>query len=282
MYRIVLIAIASLVLMAGSAAAGTLDRIRDTGTFKISFRTDAPPFSYQGSGDTAPAGYTIALCSAVADRIREQLKLDKMELEFVPVTAENRFQNIKDGKADLLCGATTATLTRREAVDFSLPVFVDGASVLLRADGPQTFGDLEGRKVGVRAGTTTEEALGNTVKELSIVVETIAVKDHKDGLAKLLNNEISAYFADRAILFFLMAGSGAAEKLFLSEQQFTYEPYALALQKGDGDFRLAVDRALSRIYRSPAIAEVFRSTFGENVEPTAELRALYRISALPE
>jgi polar amino acid transport system substrate-binding protein/glutamate/aspartate transport system substrate-binding protein len=117
---------------------------------------------------------------------------------------------------------------------------------------------------------------------MSVTVETVAVKDHKDGVAKLLGDEISAYFADRAILFFLMAGSGAADKLFLAEETFTYEPYALALKKGDSAFRLEVDRALSHIYRSGAIITIFTSTFGANAQPTAELRALYRISALPE
>jgi ABC-type amino acid transport substrate-binding protein len=280
MFRILCIVLATL-MPTLSAAAGTLDRIRDSGTLKIGYREDAPPFSYKNAVGE-PAGYTVALCRAVAAGIKEQLKLDKLSLTYVPVTAEGRFEAVANGKVDLLCGATTATLTRRETVDFSLPIFVDGASVLLRADGPKTFDGLEGRKVGVRAGTTTEQALHNTVKEASIAVETIAVKDHKDGLAKLLNDEISAYFADRGILFFLMAGSGAADKLYLSKETFTYEPYALALQKGDSDFRLAVDRALSRLYRSGGIATVFTSAFGANAEPTAELRALYRISALPE
>lgn len=281
MFRAVIIAAALLTTSIWSAGAQTLDRLRDSGVIKVGYRTDAPPFAYASSVDE-PTGYTVALCREVAARIKEQLKLDKLAIEYVPVGAEDRFKAVQDGKIDLLCGATTATLARREIVDFSLPTFVDGASVLLRANGPQTFGDLEGRKVGVRAGTTTEEALANTVKDLKILVETVAVKDHKDGLSKLLNDEIAAYFADRAILFFLMVGSGAPEKLFLSEQQFTYEPYALALRKGDDDFRLAVDRALSRIYRSGAIATVFTSAFGANAKPTRELNALYRISALPE
>jgi ABC-type amino acid transport substrate-binding protein len=281
MYRAAIFVLALCLLPAGWASAATLDRIRDSGVIKIGIRTDAPPFSFQNSVNE-PAGYTVALCRAVASQIKEQLKLEKLSVEYVPVGAEDRFKAVEEGRIDLLCGATTATLARRKLVDFSLPTFVDGASVLLRTTGPQTFGDLEGRKVGVRAGTTTEQALANTVKDLKILVETVAVKDHKDGLQKLLNDKISAYFADRAILFFLMAGSDAPEKLFLSEQQFTYEPYALALQKGDDAFRLAVDTALSRLYRSGAIGTVFASSFGANAKPTGELRALYRISGLPE
>jgi polar amino acid transport system substrate-binding protein/glutamate/aspartate transport system substrate-binding protein len=281
MSRFAVVAIALLTFAASAAAAGTLDRIRDKGVIKLGVREDAPPFSYRNSiGE--PAGYSVSLCRAIASHIKQQLKREKMSVEYVPVTAENRFQAVKDGKVDLLCGATTVTLARREVVDFSLPTFIDGAGVLLREDGPENFGDLDGQKVGVRAGTTTEEALRNTVEDLAIKVETVPVKDHKDGVARLLKGEIAAYFADRAILYFLLQGSGATDKLFLSDQQFTYEPYALALQKGDAEFRLAVDRALSRIYRSGEISTVFTAAFGPGAEPTDELSALYRINALPE
>ena len=174
MVRVAVIAFAMLTLSISSAVAETLDRLRDTGVIKIGYRNDAPPFSFANSVNE-PAGYTVALCREVAARIKEQLKLPKLTIEYVPVGAEDRFKAVADGKIDLLCGATTATLARREIVDFSLPVFVDGASVLLRAVGPKTFGDLEGRKIGVRAGTTTEEALANTVKDLKILSLTIPV-----------------------------------------------------------------------------------------------------------
>lgn len=281
MLRFAVFVAAALCLATTAAPAGTLDRIGDKGVLKIGYRADAPPFSYKSPIGEA-AGYSVALCRAVAAQIKQQLKRETLSVAYVPVTAENRFTAVRDGKIDLLCGATTATLSRREMVDFSLPVFIDGASVLLREDGPQNFGDLDGQKVGVRAGTTTETALRNTLADLSITVATIAVKDHNEGIDRLLKGELAAYFADRAILYFLMRRSGAADKLFLSDQQFTYEPYALALQKGDGAFRLAVDRALSRIYRSGEISTIFTSAFGPGAEPTDELNALYRISALPE
>lgn len=280
MFRFAAVA-AALLMFVSAAAAGTLDRVRQSGVLKFGYRQDAQPFSFKSKlGE--PAGYTVNLCRAVATLIKDELGLAELKVEYIPVTTEDRFEAVKTGKVDLLCGATTATLSRREIVDFSLPVFVDGASVLLRTDGPQTFGELDGKKVGVRAGTTTEEALRNTVKNLGINVETVAVEDHHDGLNKLLKDEISAYFADRAILFFLAAESGNADKLKLSKQQFTYEPYALALQRGDSAFRLAVDRALSRLYRSGKIVTVFTSAFGAGAKPSRELRTLYRVSALPE
>jgi hypothetical protein len=56
---------------------------------------------------------------------------------------------------------------------------------------------------------------------------------------------ISAYFADRSILLFLIRDSKAVGKLKLADVYLTVEPYALALPRGDEDFRLEVDRAPS-------------------------------------
>ena len=63
---------------------------------------------------------------------------------------------------------------------------------------------------------------------------------------------------------------------------FSLEPYALALPHGDEDFRLAVDRALSHIYRSGEIAIVFAHTFGNQMQPSDILKTLYSVSALPD
>ena len=177
--------------------------------------------------------------------------------------------------------STTYKMLRRELVDFSLATFIDGASVMLMADGPGGFGELSGKNVGVRGGTTTEEGLRNTLKKLSVDAKVVPVTTHGDGLSKLEKGELSAYFADRAILLFLAAGSASPEKLNVGADYFSLEPYALALQRGDESFRLLVDRALSRLYRSGAITRVFANSFG-NAEPSDVLRSLYIINALPE
>lgn len=280
MFRFAMIAVVGVLFAASAAAADTLERIRESGTLKLGYREDAPPYSYKSTiGE--PSGYTVELCRAVAARLIAD-GLRDISVEYVPVTAEDRFDAVKTGRIDLLCSADTATLSRREVVDFSIPTFVDGAGVLLRADGPASFAELSGKKVGVTGGTTTEEALRNTVEKHGIAVETVVVTDHGDGIARLVSGELSAYFADRGILLYLWARSSAPDQLRLADQQFSYEPYALALPHGDSAFRLAVDRALSRIYRSGEIGRVFSTAFGPKIKPTPELFALYRVSALPE
>ena len=268
-------------LALGPAEAGTLDKIRQDKALRIAFRDDAPPFSFTNSTGL-PVGFMVDLCQSVAKHIGEQLNISDLKVTYVLVTAANRFDAIENGKADLLCEPTSATLSRREHVDFSIATFVDGASLLVAGDGPGDFGALSGKKIGVLAGTTTEQGLRDTLASASIAAEVVPAKTHEEGLAMLDKGEIVAYFADRAILSYLASKSSDSSKLRLADNYFSLEPYALALARGDEDFRLAVDRALSHIYRSGEIATVFAHTFGNEAPPSDTLKTLYLVSALPD
>jgi ABC-type amino acid transport substrate-binding protein len=110
--------------------------------------------------------------------------------------------------------------------------------------------------------------------------EILTVPDHDAGLAALGDGRAAAYFADRAILHFLVAARGL-DDVAVADDQFTLETHALALARGDADFRLAVDAALSRLYLTGEVEALFAQAFGADAEMTDLLRALYRISALP-
>ena len=136
MMRLVWLTFAAVFLLATGAQAQTLERVRESGTFKIGYREDAAPFSFRDTlGE--PAGFSVELCRLIAAQVKQALGLDKISIEYVPVGTEDRFQAVQDGRIDILCSADTVTLSRRELVDFSLFTFLDGAAVLLRADGPE-------------------------------------------------------------------------------------------------------------------------------------------------
>jgi hypothetical protein len=66
----------------------------------------------------------------------------------------------------------------------------------------------------------------------------------------------------------LLIDGGPRAGLLLADAYLSVEPYALALRRGDEDFRLAIDRALSQIYRSREIVKLFAMSFGPTVQPS--------------
>src|SRR6185437_14001575 len=115
----------------------------------------------------------VDLCREVAAATKKELGLKDLKVEYVTVTAEDRFDAVKSGRIDLLCEATSVTLARRQLVDFSLMTFIDGASVMVRSDGPQSFKALADHKIGVHEGTTTEIELRRTLADLKVEAEVV-------------------------------------------------------------------------------------------------------------
>ena len=70
-----------------------------------------------------------------------------------------------------------------------------------------------------------------------------------------------------------------AGDLLVIERLFTHESVALVLGRNDDDFRLVVDRALSKLYASPEFETLYLKWFGE---PDDATKAFFRMSALPE
>jgi polar amino acid transport system substrate-binding protein/glutamate/aspartate transport system substrate-binding protein len=264
-----------------AAAESVLDRIAKTGEIRLAYRDDAAPFSYVAEGSAEPQGYSVELCRQVAKAIREELKLDAIKVTYVLATPEERFQRITNGEADLLCEATTETLERREAVDFSIATFISGAGLMIAPGGPTSFEQLAGKKVGVLGGTTTEQHLKAFLGARKIDAETVTVKSHSEGFDTLERGDIQAYFGDRTILQYMLPKRGQTSKLLLGDQFLSIEPYALAMPR-DPDFRLEVDRALSRLFRNGGGKKVFAKIFGKDAQPTGLQSSLFVISGLPE
>ena len=189
-----------------AAAAGVLDRIKESGTVHFGYREDAAPLSYLDE-NKKPAGYSVLICDAVAASLATQLGTEPLKIEWLPVTTTDRFEAVASGKIDLLCGAATITLTRRETVDFSLPTFVDGAAVMLPRDADPEFDALAGKNIGVRSGTSTEEVLRNTIEAKGMQATVVTFEAHDAALAALEAGEIDAYFGDQSILFGLFFAS---------------------------------------------------------------------------
>jgi ABC-type amino acid transport substrate-binding protein len=105
------------------------------------------------------------------------------------------------------------------------------------------------------------------------------VASYDEGVQAVVDRKANAFFGERAILIDAVKRNPSARSLIILDRQFTYEPLALALSRGDEDFRLAVDRALSKLYASPAFWDTYKKWFGEADEATM---TFYRWNTLPE
>ena len=263
-------------------APSTLQKVTDTKTLAIGYREASPPFSFTDR-EQKPAGYSVDLCTRVAREVQESLKLADLKLVWVKVTPEDRIPALVDGKIDLECGTTTSTLGRQEQEDFSHLTFVDGGSFLIKADsGIRQISDLVGKKVGVIPGTTTEKALREWMPKNAPSLQLVPVKEHPEGLAALENGQVDAYASERVVLIGIGVTSRNPGSLALVDEYISYDPYAFMMRRGDAPFRLVVNRALSKVYRSGDVFPIYERWFGALGRPTPLLLHLYLLHSLPD
>lgn len=284
--RKLLLVFVSLCLPLAANGAGdlvqTLKRINDSGRINIGYRVDQTPMSFD-SGENQPAGYSVELCSLIAIAVKEKLGRPDIRIKYLPVTAENRFSSIQSGKIDILCGATTKTLSRSEIVGFTQSTFATGGALLSHKDAlVDSVEDLAGKRVSVVSNTTTIDALKRALETSAIEAEVVPVSSTIEGMDLLENNKVDAFAADQVVLIGQVIARGARDKYGLSSDLFSFEPFALAVARGDADFQLVADRVLSDLYRSGKILKIYKrwlSSFAE--EPLPALQVLYQLNSTP-
>jgi len=261
----------------------TLEKIERTGEFLIGYRTDSSPLSYENS-DGEPSGYSVDFCRRIAASVNAHFDKKDIEAKFVRISAEERISAVVNGKVDIECGSTTITLSRQEHVDFSLPTFVTGGSVLsLASSGIQTMSDLAGKRVGVAKDTTTVEELRHYIKENLIDAEVVIVADRNEGMKRLNGGGIDALASDQIVLIGKVIEAVNPQRYSLVNEIFSFEPYGFVLRRNDADFRLVVNRAISQLYRSGEEGDIFYRWIGRiGIDVPPIMAVMYQLNALPE
>jgi ABC-type amino acid transport substrate-binding protein len=272
-------------LLASSAWAApsgsALDEIRKSGVIRMGYLEAAPPFSFDQGG--APAGYSVDLCRHVAQDVGRQLGTGPLRVEWVKLTQQTRIDAVESGRVDVECGTTTWTLSRQEKVDFSLMTFVDGATILVRGDSPaMRVADFAGKRIAVVQNTTTQRNLARALERAQVAADVVLVTSPEKAMGLLGNGEVEGFASDRVVLLGLGLSAPSGGDFRLLDEDYSVEPYALVLPRGEPDLRLAVNRALAGLYRSGQVEDIFARWLGPLGSPSVLLTALFYLQSIPE
>jgi ABC-type amino acid transport substrate-binding protein len=259
---------------------GTLLQIQKSGKIKIGYRKLRPPMSFLQM-DGTPGGYSIDICQEIVVAIEKKIGRD-IKTEYIPVTVEDRFKELSDSKIDILCGATTKTLSRSEHVDFTQLTFITGAA-FMSLRGAKIINNFNGKKIGVVKHTTTSIALQELFQETQPGADIVFFDSMASGMLALENKTVDAITADQVVLIGLALETGNPEKFSILPNVFSYEPFALAVRRNDADFRLVADRVISHLYRTKQINQIYHNWFGMYTgKMTSAFEALIEINTIPE
>ena len=263
------------VLLVGATpvlAETTLEKIGRTGTFVVGTRTGSPPFGFIDKQNNW-GGFSVDLAKLVHASIEKKLgKTVKFELkESTPAT---RIPLLASGAVDLIAGTMTITRARRDSLDFSVVFFVTGAQFLVKKGSPvRGIQSIAGKRIGTQRGSTSEKILREKYPQAQLVV----FPDQPAAFTALGQGKIDAYTNDGVQLAGLKAKAPNPGEWDVVGEFFTYEPYGMAMRKGDTDFRNLVDFTVMEAIEGGEYQKLYDKWFGPQGEVPYPLSETARI-----
>lgn len=246
---------------------GTLKKIKDTGVIKIGHRDASVPLSYLDDKQK-PIGYAMDICMKVVDKVKAELKMPKLKVEYVPVTSQTRIPILTGGNIDLECGSTTNSVERQKQVAFAPTYFMTGTKIIVKkSSGIKGYDDLKGKTVVFTQGTTNERAMKAYNDEKKLGINFIPAKDHAESFLAVETGRAAAFPMDDVLLYGLKAGARNPNDYAVLGEFLSDDPYAIMLRKDDPDFKKVVDSAVAGLYKSGEINKIYTKWFQSKIPP---------------
>ncbi len=244
-------AVAVMVLPACSAERA--ESLIDADSLTIGVKDDQPGLGLDVDGELV--GFDVDVANYVADH----LGID--DVEFVPITSDERENRLVNGEVDMVVATYSITPARKTEVTFGGPYYVAKQDILVRADEDDVEGvrDLEGRSVcqgdGSNSANRITGGLGIDVREV------LNAPSYSACIELLGQGDVDAVSTDNLILAGFLAED--PDSFRFVNRPFTDEKYGVGLPHGDVAACEAVNKAVSQMYQDGTAAELLAAWFGE-------------------
>lgn len=266
-----------LALLAGAAIAtpalalaqdGTLGKIKSSGTITIGHRDASIPFSYYDDKQQ-PIGYAMDLCLKIADAVKAELKLPKLDVKYQLVTSANRIPLMANGTIDLECGSTTNNVARQKEVAFTITHFLTANRyVSKKSSNIKSIEDLKGKTVVSTSGTTNIKQLTDLNVAKNMGINIIPANGHPEAFQMVETGRAVAFVMDDILLYTLVASSRTPGDYVISNDALSLpEPYGIMLRRDDPAFKKVVDDAMRAVFKSGEINKLYAKWFTSPVPP---------------
>jgi len=329
-------------------AAGGLSPACDwlgNGRIAFGYRLDAPPFSFAepllptsaGCGAAQqreqkdkselqdnngrerirqaicrPAGYSVEICRLIQDHLLQICP--GTVVTWKPVTAGTRFEALRSGEIDLLCGTPTVSVARLREFDASLFTFLTGASFICTRDSKiAALKDMPNKRIGFLRDSTTESVLRRLLREANATGYALgSVPSYRCAFDLLRGSgkaddckwrwdwgdtppddqrdttTVDCFVGDRDILayYYSNALKESKEHYFFEGTYHSLEPYAIFLRRDRSpELLYHVNLRLVQMFRRDpkfrdSIYSIFEDYFGSALM-SDHLRKLFEVQRLP-
>ena len=244
---LVLLTVLMLTAMVSCGAKGkTLEQVQAAGKLVIATSPDFPPFESLDGSEVV--GIEIDILELICEELGVELVVETMDFDSVLV-------GIQAAKYDAGVSGITADADRKKNMLFTTPYYVAAQCIVVKEDSDiNGVADLEGKKVSVQTGTTSESACLDAEYDVS------SYTANADAKNALVTDRVDAWVVDN-LTALQMVEEG--EGLKVLSENLTEEPYAFAFAFGSESLVAAIDEVLKGLIEDGTVADIFES-YGED------------------
>ncbi|MBR2715991.1 MAG: basic amino acid ABC transporter substrate-binding protein [Ruminococcus sp.] len=201
-----------------------------------------PPYEFvDDNGEIV--GIDAEIAKAVADKLGMKLTIKDMEFDSL-LTA------VQSGAVDIVFAGLTVNEERKQSVDFSI-TYATGVQVVIVPEDSKikTVDDLEGKMIGVQAGTTgdiycTDDYGQDNVKQFNNGALAVAALQNGQVDCVVIDNEPAKSFVE------------ANDGLKILDTEYVTEDYAAAISKDNKELTDKVNKAMEELKADGTIDEI--------------------------
>lgn len=261
----------TLATLCGQALAGpTLDRIEKNGELVNVLMENYPPFSFLNEQNQLD-GFDVDVAKAVADRLGVRLRLETPSWD---VIAAGRWS----GRYDICICSMTPSQARAQVFDFPETYYASPAVIVVNAadERVRTAGDLSGLKVGVTSASSYESYLnkdlviesaeGGTTPEYPF--DAVQIAPYDNDTVAFHDLALGAGVRLDAILTNLVTAQPRIDqdnRFKLAGAHLYAEPNAVAIEKGDAEWRAKVEEVFAQLRQDGTLAAISNKWIGSDI-----------------
>ncbi len=264
-------ALTCVALYSGTAAAATLDDVRERGAVRCGVNTGLAGFAKANSlGEYS--GFDIDICRAVASALFN----DSEAVEMLPLSSVERFPALQQGRIDVLSRNTTWTLERNTLFgEFVGTSFYDGQGFMVnKQSGIRSALELDNRPICVGRGTTSELNVADffTVSDLRYV--PIFFENEAASLAGYIDGDCQAITTDRSGLAAQRSAMNVPNSHVILPEVISKEPLGPMVPPNDSEWGNVVRWTLNCMINAEELGVSSTNVDNPNVGSTPSIRRL--------
>jgi polar amino acid transport system substrate-binding protein len=267
-YRSVLLAAALLAAAATAKAEDTIAKLKDSGKLVVGIKVDYRPFGFRNEKGEM-LGLEHDLVADIVARLKTKLGR-AVEIEKVPVTAQNRMEFLQQGKIDLLIATMNDTPERRKILDIIQPdYYASGVTLLtLKKNHVTKWDDIKGKTVCTLQGAWYNkeftEKYGFTAQPYAGTAEAVQAA---------LDNRCVAFLDDDSQAAGVMQDPERQKDLEIPVDALAEAPWGMAVRLGDSQFAAFLSETVTDWHRKGTIAELEKKW---GIKPTKWIQDMHK------